>query len=162
MCQRKLFCRSAYAIRTLPDWRGVHPDIEKASSRGIWSGTFHWYTYSHPVIVQAAQKCLEVIMAKSLLHAPKRLQHMLMHLQCYQREIQCCPGWLLELDDILSRAQIPMPSDLEERESGHWIHAILSLFQQQSWWKSKRLQKKDMQLPAVKRAILAGSPEDKS
>ncbi len=67
---------------------------------------FHQYTYERKVIVQSDHKPLENIVRKPLLHAPKRLQRMLMRLQKYDFDITYVPGKEMLLADALSRAYL--------------------------------------------------------
>lgn len=67
---------------------------------------FHQYTYGRKVIIQSDHKPLESIVKKPLLHAPERLQRMLMRLQKYDFIITYVPGKEMLLADSLSQAYL--------------------------------------------------------
>jgi len=68
---------------------------------------FHTYVYAQHIVVETGHKPLISISKKALSSAPKRLQRMLLQLQCYTFELVYRPGSELVLADTLSRAYPP-------------------------------------------------------
>ncbi len=97
----------AFGSRALSLTEQGYAQIEKAFLAIVYGmDKFHQYTYGRKVIVQSDHKPLENIVRKPLLHAPKRLQRMLMRLQKYDFDITYVPGKDMLLADALSRAYL--------------------------------------------------------
>ncbi len=105
----------AYASRALTDTETRYAQIEKELLAVVYGmEKFHQFTYGRPVDVQSDHKPLETIVRKPLQSAPKRLQRMLLRLQCYDINLTYRPGNQMELADTLSRA--PLPGVLADAE----------------------------------------------
>ena len=70
---------------------------------------FDQYIYGRKVTIETDHRVLESITKKSLLAAPKRLQRMLLALQCYDLEVQYSPGAMQYIADPLSGAPVDRP-----------------------------------------------------
>ena len=79
---------------------------------------FDQYIYGKKTWVETDHKPLEVITKKSILAAPRRLQHMLLSLQRYDLDIKCCPGEQQVIADTLSwlPAEVPKTEELTRQE----------------------------------------------
>ncbi|CAI5678464.1 unnamed protein product [Oreochromis niloticus] len=97
----------AFASRALTLTERGYAQIEKECLAIVFGmEKFHQYTYGRLVRVQSDHKPLENIIKKPLLHAPKRLQRMLLRLQKYDITITYVPGRDMLLADTLSRAYL--------------------------------------------------------
>ena len=97
----------------------VPKQIEKELLAIVFSvEKFDQFTFGHTVHVQSDHKPLESILKKPLHRTPKRLQSMMLRLQCYDILVSYVSDKLLYLADTLSRvfksSNQPSPrSDLE-------------------------------------------------
>ena len=98
----------AFASRSLTPTEVHYAQIEKELLAIVFGmEKFETYLYGRKVLVETDHKPLEAIFNKSLLNAPKRLQHMLLRLQRYEFEVTYKRGTLLLMADTLSRAYLP-------------------------------------------------------
>lgn len=65
---------------------------------------FHQYIYGRKTDVETDHKPLESLFKKSLANAPKRIQRMMLKIQCYDLDVKYKPGTELYIADTLSRA----------------------------------------------------------
>ena len=77
---------------------------------------FHQYTYGRPVKVDSDLKPLEIIFAKPLASAPRRLQRMLMRLQMSDLCVRYKKGTELHLADTLSQHYLTTAEEIKEGE----------------------------------------------
>ena len=97
----------AYASRALTAVECRYTQIEKELLAVVFGmEKFHCYTFERKVTVQSDHKPLEIIMTKPL-HHPKRLQSMLLRLQCYDFSLVYQKGKLMYPADTLSHAYLP-------------------------------------------------------
>ncbi len=95
----------AYASRALADVETCYAPIEKEMVPVVYSlERFHQYTYGRHTVVCSDHKPLEMILKKSLIKAPKRLQNMILRVQKYDFTLIYKPGKTMYLADTLSRA----------------------------------------------------------
>ena len=77
---------------------------------------FESYLYGRKVLVESDHKPLETIFKKSPLNSPKRLQQMLLRLQCYEFKVSYKKGTSLLIADPLSRAYLSLKAAPEDQE----------------------------------------------
>lgn len=163
----------AYASRSLTDAEANYAQIEK-ELLAIVFGTerFEHYVYGRKVKVETDHKPLEVILKKSLLTAPKRLQRMMLRLQKYDLEVFYKKGTEMYLADTLSRAyemstngdkqldEVLQVSDLEKELED--INVLQSIPMPPE--KLKRFQEetlRDPELQTLMQVVNKGWPESK-
>ena len=99
----------AYASRTLSTTEQNYAQIEKECLAIMWACE-HFDSYIHGremVTVETDHKPLEMIFKKPIVHAPKRLQRMMLRLQKYQIVVTYKRGVEMYIADTLSRAMLP-------------------------------------------------------
>ena len=77
---------------------------------------FETYLYGRKVLVESDHKPMEAIFKKRLLNAPKRLQRMLLRLQCYDFEVSYKKETSLFMADPLGRAYLSLKEALKDQE----------------------------------------------
>ena len=100
-----------YALRSMTDTEAHYVQIKKEILSIVFAvERFKQWVYGRPVKVETDHKLLESIFKKSLISVPKRLQHMLLHLQKFNLEVTYKKGTEMVLTDTLSRAyKAPQP-----------------------------------------------------
>ena len=100
-----------YALRSMTDTEAHYVQIKKEILSIVFAVEwFKQWVYGRPVKVETDHKLLESIFKKSLISVPKRLQHMLLHLQKFNLEVTYKKGTEMVLTDTLSRAyKAPQP-----------------------------------------------------
>ena len=94
-----------YASRTLSAAEQNYAQIEKELLAVLFAlEKFDQYVYGRHVDVDSDHKPLQIITAKPILTAPKRLQRMLLRLQRYEYTVHFRPGKEMYIADALSRA----------------------------------------------------------
>ena len=94
----------AYASRSLTDTECKYAQIEKEALAVVFGCTkFHKMLYGRNFVVESDHKPLEVILNKSILSAPMRVQRMMLKLQPYSFTLIHVKGKSLGLADCLSR-----------------------------------------------------------
>ena len=98
----------AYASRALTAAERNYAQIEKELLAIVFSTErFHQYTYGRSVIVESNHKPLEIIHAKPLVSAPKRLQRMILRPQRYDLDVRYKRGSELHLADTDLEPALP-------------------------------------------------------
>ena len=104
-----------YASRAMTGTEQQYAQIEKELLAIVFAmERFHTYVYGRKVSVETDHKPLISIIKKPLTSAPKRLQRMLLSLQCYEFELEYRPGTQVVVADTLSRCLLytsPSPRD---------------------------------------------------
>ena len=94
-----------YASRSLTPTEVQYAQIKKELLAILFRmEKFESYLYGRKVLVESDHKPLETIFKKSPLNSPKRLQQMLLRLQCYEFKVSYKKGTSLLMADPLSRA----------------------------------------------------------
>lgn len=114
----------AFASRALTQTEQNYAQIEKECLSIVFAcHRFHQYLYGRDMVTaETDHKPLIAIFKKPLLSAPKRLQGMLMQLQCYNLDVVYKPGPEMYVSDTLSRAALPHPGP----DTPHVQHAVFS------------------------------------
>ena len=106
-----------YASRSLTPTEVQYAQIKKELLAIVFGmEKFETYLYGRKVLVESDHKPLEAIFKKNLLNAPKRLQQMLLRLQCYEFEVSYKKGTSLLMADPLSRAYLSLKEALKDQE----------------------------------------------
>ena len=102
----------AYASRAMTDAEVNYAQIEKELLAIVFGvERFEQYVHGRPVKIETDHKPLESIFKKTLVSAPKRLQHMMLRLQKYNLTVVYKKGSEMYLADTLSRAFIQSSSN---------------------------------------------------
>ena len=141
---------------------------------------FDHFVYGRQVLVHSDHKPLQMIAAKPLLSAPKRLQRMLMKLQRYDYIIEYHPGKEMHIADTLSRAYgtmtCPRPASSSQTEQIAVVDQSFSIELEATSATSdlalriprsqlaaiKKATSEDTVLQAVAEVIKKGWPDDRS
>ena len=154
----------AYASRALTKTEQQYAQIEKECMAIVYaSEKFDQYILGREVIkVETDHKPLIPIFKKPLLHAPKRLQRMLLRLQKYPLSVSYLPGKQIYIADMLSRAYLPDTNqtdvfrELETINQAQHIRMMETTFQQ-----LKQASHEDQTLQTLMDTVLKGWPENK-
>jgi RNase H-like domain found in reverse transcriptase/Reverse transcriptase (RNA-dependent DNA polymerase)/Integrase zinc binding domain/Integrase core domain len=107
----------AYASRALTKSEERYAQIEKETLAIVFACLkFDQYISTKFITVESDHKPLEIIFAKPLSKAPKRLQRMLLALQGYRVKIVHVKGTSMHLADTLSRAFVEDPATQIEQK----------------------------------------------
>lgn len=107
----------AYASRSLTPTEVQDAQIEKELLAIVFGmEKFETYLYGRKVLVESDHKPLEAIFKKGLLIASKRLQRMLLRLQCYKFEVSYKKGTSPLMADPLSHAYLSLKEATEDQE----------------------------------------------
>ena len=114
----------AFASRALTQTEQNYAQIEKECLSIVFAcQRFHQYLYGRETLTaETDHKPLITIFKKPLLSAPKRLQGMLMQLQCYNLDVVYKPGPEMYVSDTLSRATLPHQGP----DTPHVRHAVFA------------------------------------
>ena len=82
---------------------------------------FHQYIYGLPVELETDHKPLETIFRKPLQHVPRRLQRMRMESQRFDVTVVYRRGTELDIADTLSRAYLPLKTNITEFDLGEQV-----------------------------------------
>ena len=117
----------AFASKSLNTSEQQYAQIEKELYAILFGcKRFHQYVYGRSVRVQTDHKPLEIIAKKPLVHAPPRLQRMLLQLQKYDLNIIHVPGKSIPVADTLSRKFLPAdPLEILTEDLNAQVHTIL-------------------------------------
>ena len=153
-----------YASRHLTPSEQHYTQIEKELLAIVFGmEKFHQFTSGRKILVQSDHKPLEIICKKPLINAPKRLQSMLLQLQCYDYEVQYKKGTELYTADTLSRAPV---STSDTRSSAETLTEHVNMVDYLPISASRiqeirQATENDANPKILKDTILAGWPEDK-
>ena len=98
----------AFASRTLSRVEQNYAQIEKERLAILFAAVrFNQYLLGRDMVtVHTDHEPLVPIFSKSIFHAPKRLQRMILKLQKYNLVLKYCPGSQMYIADMLSRAYL--------------------------------------------------------
>ena len=150
----------AYASRSLTETEQRYAQIEKETLAVVFGCTkFHKMLYGRHFIVESDHKPLEVILNKSILSAPMRIQRMILKLQPYSFKLIHVRGKSLGLADCLSRLPYGRSEQLLDDEL--MVCPVDTIVGPQH---SKFLvaTEADDELQLLKKTILTGWPEVKT
>ena len=156
----------AYASRSLTKTQVHYAQIEKELLSIVFGcERFRQYIYAKHVVVHTDHKPLITALNKPLLDNPKRIQRLLLRLQCYSLTLQYVPGKYLNIPDMLSRAHAVenKQSESEQKLSKEAEYQVLVVINNMKcsddmWAKIKQETCNDLQLQKVKSYILSGWP----
>lgn len=119
----------AYASRALTTSEQNYAQIEKECLSVVFAcERFHQYVYGKQVKVENDHKPLEAIFRKPLIHAPPRIQRMLIRLQKYDIVYVYKKGTELHIADALSRAHPQLTQQKKstelEQEIEYYVHCV--------------------------------------
>ena len=121
----------AYASRSLTPTQMNYAQIEKELLAIVFGcERFRQYLYGKKVTVHTDHKPLINVMNKPLLENPRRIQRLLLRLQCFNLTLEYVPGKDLHVPDMLSRAcsvtsQPSVSEKLLTDEADYQIHALI-------------------------------------
>jgi len=102
----------AYASHSLSDAEARYAQIEREMLAVVFGlEKFQHYVYGRHVKVITDYKPLVSIVTKPLLCAPRRLQGLILHIQCYNYSLQYRSGKSIPIPNTLSRAQLTESDD---------------------------------------------------
>ena len=132
----------AYASRALMLTEENYAQIEKECLSVMFAcERFHQFVYGKQIKVENDHKPLEAIFRKPLIHAPPRIQRMMIRLQKYDISYEYRKGKELYIADTVSRAHLqtgPEKKSMEfEQEVEYYVHCV----NRESQMSSKRTDK---------------------
>ena len=121
----------AYASRSLTPAQLNYAQIEKELLAIVFGcERFRQFLYGKEVQAHTDHKPLINVMNKPLLENPRRIQRLLLRLQCYNLKLQYVPGKDLHVPDMLSRAcSVTSKPSVSEKlltdEADYQIHMVI-------------------------------------
>ena len=160
----------AYGSRSLTATQMNYAQIEKELLAIVFGcERFRQYLYGKEVTVHTDHKPLINTMKKPLHDNPKRIQRLLLRLQCYNLTLQYVPGKDLHVPDMLSRAcsVTSKPSTSEKLltdEADYQIHVVIKNLKCSDMMRNKIKSEtlNDSELSQVIDYIVNGWPQYKS
>ena len=118
----------AYASRSLTKTEQNYAQIEKECLSVVYGlERFDQYTFGRHVLVENDHKPLEMILKKTLVSTPKRLQAMRMRINRYDTTLVYKPGKSMILADTLSRAYPELSTNSSDQSDFEQVNSLYCL-----------------------------------
>ena len=157
----------AYASRSLTNPQINYAQIEKELLSIVFGcERFRQYLYAKEVEVHTDHKPLITTLEKPLQDNPKRIQRLLLRLQCYDLTLRYVPGKDLHIPDMLSRAHAAVNTQTESerkltQEADYQIHVVIKNLKCSNQMRDKirNESNNDLELKQVEQYIVLGWPK---
>ena len=156
----------AYASRSLTKTQQLYAQIEKELLSIVFGcERLRKYLYGKAIEVHTDHKPLLNMLNKPLQETPKRIQRLLLRLQCYDLTLKYVAGKELYIPDMLSRAHVSIAQSESERvlcdEAEYIIHVVIQNIKCSDEMENKLKYETeiDPSLKLVKEYIVNGWPE---